>query len=263
MNLEKSTLKLLERLNIESIRPIFWQNRKYSYISRTSGWDEFSNGRWGDSRSPAFGDIDLSASQMLRQSPKRAYELCCCPQLFRTWPTSLSDTEVLKKSLIRLNKTHFFKLKSQPALSAVRSSDKVYGWRPKNGLLYQKQTPDAAVTNGVITYYIVDKAGNLSSNTKDDDINAVTWGVFRGEEILQPTIVEVSFLAWKDDMYHLEDWISIYKSKVIQELVPQEQLEIVYNLLTSFADYVLCNLVNNDFTNNNSVMFQLLESVSA
>ena len=49
----------------------FWQHRKYSYISRTATWDEFPNGRWGDSRSPAFGDIDLCASELLRQSPKR------------------------------------------------------------------------------------------------------------------------------------------------------------------------------------------------
>jgi len=28
-----------------------------SYIARTNDWDEFPNGRWGVSRSPAFGDI--------------------------------------------------------------------------------------------------------------------------------------------------------------------------------------------------------------
>lgn len=330
MNLEKSTLMLLEKLNLvdcvkdsslvsedlpwrkslhpnrskESIRPIFWQNRKYSYISRTSGWDEFPNGRWGDSRSPAFGDIDLSASQLLRQSPKRAFELWGCPQTIDDlsdifvkylkketnalpWSDGPigSDTEILRSSLIRLNEKGFFTLNSQPALSAVRSSDKVYGWGPKNGFLYQKQyleflvhkdvaskllksieAHNSAATTGVITYYIVDKAGDLSTNSKDEDINAVTWGVFPGEEILQPTIVEkMSFLAWKDEVYHLvEEWISIFKSKAIQELVSQEQLEAFFNLLNFFSDnYVLCNLVNNDFTSENDVMFQLLESIHA
>lgn len=28
-----------------------------SYIARTNDWDEFPNGRWGVSRSPAFGNI--------------------------------------------------------------------------------------------------------------------------------------------------------------------------------------------------------------
>lgn len=330
MNLEKSTLMLLEELNLvdcvkdsalvsedlpwrkslhpnrskESIRPIFWQNRKYSYISRTSGWDEFPNGRWGDSRSPAFGDIDLSASQLLRQSPKRALELWGCPQSLDEFAEIFvkylkketnalpwcdgpigSDTDVLRDSLIDLNQKGLFTLNSQPSLSAVRSSDKIYGWGPKNGFLYQKQYLEFLIhkdvaanllnsveahnsreSTGVITYYIVDKAGNLSTNSKDEDINAVTWGVFPGEEILQPTIVEkMSFLAWKDEVYHLlDEWISIYKTKSIQELVPQEQLEAFYDLLTSFSDnYVLCNLVNNDFTSENDVMFQLLDSVIA
>lgn len=329
MNLEKSTLMLLEKLNLvdcvkdsalvsedlpwrkslhpnrskESIRPIFWQNRKYSYISRTSGWDEFPNGRWGDSRSPAFGDIDLSASQLLRQSPKRAFELWGCPQTLSDLADIFvkylnketnalpwcdgpigSDTDVLKSSLIDLNRKGYFTLNSQPSLSAVRSNDKVYGWGPKNGFLYQKQYLEFLVhkdvaaellksikshnsieSTGVITYYVVDKAGNLSTNSKDEDINAVTWGVFPGEEILQPTIVEkMSFLAWKDEVYHLlEEWISIYKTKAIQELVSQEQLEKFYELLTSFSDnYVLCNLVNNDFTSDNNVMFELLSNAS-
>ena len=26
-------------------------------MQRTASWDEFPNGRWGDSRSPAFGDL--------------------------------------------------------------------------------------------------------------------------------------------------------------------------------------------------------------
>jgi methylenetetrahydrofolate reductase (NADPH) len=80
MNLEKGTRMLLEELNLvprietikplpwrqcltpsrrnESIRPIFWANRTKSYISRTENWDEYPNGRFGDSRSPAYGEID-------------------------------------------------------------------------------------------------------------------------------------------------------------------------------------------------------------
>lgn len=80
MNLEKGTKMLLEELNLvprietikplpwrqsltpnrrqESIRPIFWANRTKSYISRTENWDEYPNGRFGDSRSPAYGELD-------------------------------------------------------------------------------------------------------------------------------------------------------------------------------------------------------------
>jgi methylenetetrahydrofolate reductase (NADPH) len=80
MNLEKGTRMLLEELALlprvetikplpwrqsltpnrraETIRPIFWANRTKSYISRTENWDEYPNGRFGDSRSPAYGELD-------------------------------------------------------------------------------------------------------------------------------------------------------------------------------------------------------------
>lgn len=36
------------------------------------------------------------------------------------------------------------------------------------------------------------------TNMDDGAANTVTWGVFPGKEIVQPTIIEeVSFLAWK------------------------------------------------------------------
>jgi len=39
------------------VRPIFWAHRPQSYLTRTATWDEFPNGRWGDARSPAFGEL--------------------------------------------------------------------------------------------------------------------------------------------------------------------------------------------------------------
>jgi hypothetical protein len=36
------------------------------------------------------------------------------------------------------------------------------------------------------------------TNTDEDAANTVTWGVFPGKEIVQPTIIgKVSFCAWK------------------------------------------------------------------
>ena len=50
----------------------------------------------------------------------------------------------------------------------------------------------------MITYYVINKRGDLTTNTHSDGPNAVTWGVFPGKEIVQPTIVEaISFMAWK------------------------------------------------------------------
>src|ERR1700730_508388 len=82
MNLQQATRMVLEELGLapsegsplpkalpwrqslglnrreEDVRPIFWRNRNKSYVVRTQDWDEFPNGRWGDSRSPAFGELD-------------------------------------------------------------------------------------------------------------------------------------------------------------------------------------------------------------
>ena len=77
MNLERSTAEIIKGLNIldstrmlpwkipasekregEEVRPIFWANNPDSYIARTHKWDEFPNGRWGLSQSPAFGEVD-------------------------------------------------------------------------------------------------------------------------------------------------------------------------------------------------------------
>ena len=42
------------------------------------------------------------------------------------------------------------------------------------------------------------------TNTLKDAVNAVTWGVFPGQEIVQSTIIEeTSFLAWKVGCYIL------------------------------------------------------------
>lgn len=49
-----------------------------------------------------------------------------------------------------------------------------------------------------ITYYCINNRGDLRTNSHSDGPNAVTWGVFPGKEIVQPTIVEaISFMAWK------------------------------------------------------------------
>ena len=45
------------RGRMELVRPIFWTSRPRSYMIRTSNWDEFPNGRWGDSSAASFGEL--------------------------------------------------------------------------------------------------------------------------------------------------------------------------------------------------------------
>lgn len=83
----------------------FWANRQKSYLSRSEqaffpypalpahayafflvsfrtaeNWDEFPNGRWGDSRSPAYGEFDGYLLPQLKLSKEAAYELWGKPE---------------------------------------------------------------------------------------------------------------------------------------------------------------------------------------
>lgn len=227
----------------ENVRPIFWKHRKASYVQRTQDWDEFPNGRWGDSRSPAFGELDAygiglrgtnESNQKLYGFPTSIQDIGNTFAKYVTgelkslpWSESAITGEVdaIKTELLALNKRGFLTINSQPSVNGVRSSDPVFGWGPKNGYVYQKSYLELFVSPEVLTdlitnierdpdmtYYAVDKDGTLKTNCHEGP-NAVTWGVYPGKEIIQPTVVEtISFMAWKDEAFRLgEDWAHCYE----------------------------------------------------
>ena len=80
---------------------------------------------------------------------------------------------------------------------------------------------------------------------------AVTWGVFPGKEIMQPTIVDTrSFFIWKDEAFGLwmNDWSSIYE----QESASFKILKEIYET------YYLVNIVDNDYVDGD-MMQQILK----
>lgn len=318
MNLEKSSVMVLEKLGLissnnvddlpfrkslnptrtnETVRPIFWKNRKHSYVTRTQGWDEFPNGRWGDSNSAAFGDVELFTSGLLRQSSKRCIELWGEPKTIEDianlvvkyleggvnslpWSDTPVTSEInsIKEELIQINKRGILTVNSQPRVNGARSDDPAFGWGPKNGFVYQKQYLEFLVpksklqkliskieaTNrpynsnlhqkdnfNMLTYFAIDKNDDLSTNAKDDSANAVTWGIFPGQEVLQPTIVEkVSFLAWKDEVFRIaEEWSSIFEEG--------DSKSIIKHIID---DYALVNIVDNDYVGEAKI-FGLLKDL--
>lgn len=87
------------------------------------------------------------------------------------------------------------------------------GWGPRGGYVFQKafveffaDEKDVATIEeniktrggGWVDYFAANLKGDFKSNMADGGRNAVTWGVFPGQEIAQSTIIEKpSFLAWK------------------------------------------------------------------
>lgn len=230
----------------EDVRPIFWRNRQKAYIMRTQDWDEFPNGRWGDSRSPAFGELDAygiglpGTNEANRkkwgepQSIRDIAELFCSylNKKLDSLPWSetplTSESDAIKDDLYALNKRGVLTINSQPAVDGVKSTHPVYGWGPNVGYVYQKSYLEVLVhpklfpkiiervsSNPELTYYAVTKTGDLDTNAPADSPNAVTWGVFPGKEIVQPTIVEsVSFLAWRDEAFSLGmDWAKCFDAE--------------------------------------------------
>ncbi|KAJ3526405.1 hypothetical protein NM688_g8266 [Phlebia brevispora] len=292
MNLEKGTRLLLEELKLvprvevvkplpwrqsltpsrrtENIRPIFWANRTRSYLSRTENWDEYPNGRFGDSRSPAYGELD-GYGIWIKQTKEEAYKYwdhpTCLADITKVfgdfclgklpalpWSDTAPslETSVISQQLAKLNEMGFLTINSQPAVDGVRSDDKVHGWGPSNGFVYQKAyleffvSPELLDTlipyiekDPEITYYAINKRGDLRTNNHSDGPNAVTWGVFPGKEIIQPTIVEaISFMAWKDEAYELgRQWAKYYEPE-----------SATRTFLTRLMDtFLLVNVVHNDY----------------
>jgi methylenetetrahydrofolate reductase (NADPH) len=155
------------------------------------------------------------------------------------------ETNVLTESLIDLNSRGLLTINSQPAVNAAKSSDPVHGWGPRNGYVYQKSYLELLISSELLsevltrinrdpelTYYCINKAGELTTNAPTDGPNAVTWGIFPGKEIVQPTIVErVSFMAWKDEFFRLgQDWAECYPASSPSRYLVQDLMDTYYLL---------------------------------
>jgi methylenetetrahydrofolate reductase (NADPH) len=189
MNLEKSVNEVIKQLDLkiasktrelpwkkysnpkrvqENVRPIFWKNTPKSYLSKTWYWDEFPNGIWGDSRSPAFGNLTdhfISFCKDYISVKDSSKKLKALKKIWGEKLSSIEDVGVvfinfiegkinklpwceeseleveineIKDSLRELNSHRIFTINSQPAVNGKPSSDPVFGWGPSNGYVYQR-----------------------------------------------------------------------------------------------------------------------------
>ncbi|CAO3637361.1 unnamed protein product [Cunninghamella echinulata] len=277
LNLERSIKLILQELKLISQDLSKSQNTKLLTPFRTNqdlehaeSWDEFPNGRYGDSRSPAFGEVTYSASQSLptsQASMKWGYpkshdditrifvqyingELNSLPWSEEKLQT---ETDAIRRALADINRQGYWTVGSQPSVNGVPSQDPVFGWGPKGGYVYQKAFLEFFVSSSqldtilnrfkkdpYITYYAMNRNGDLLTNVLDNEAqNAVTWGVFPGKEIVQPTLIErANFESWNEEAFRLwSEWELQY--------APDTDTA---KLLKQVGDtYWLVNVVHNDF----------------
>lgn len=253
-------------------------------LGRDATWDEFTNGRFGDSRSPAYGEID-GYGPSLKVSNKKAYEIWGYPvnvnDIKNTFIKYLersidalpwsdlglsAETALIQEELIQLNEKGYLSLASQPATNSTPSTDKIFGWGPRGGNLYQKAFVELFIhkqqwelelkpkiqRNGAkFSYYLGDSTGLFETNLEPQSSSVVTWGVFPNSQVLQTTIIEEeSFKAWRDEAFSI--WLEW--SKLFPRNTPTNAF-----LKQMHRDYYLVSIVHHDFSDCDGLWDMLLE----
>jgi methylenetetrahydrofolate reductase (NADPH) len=179
-------------------------------LGREATWDDFPNGRWGDARSPAYGEID-GYGPSLHVTNAQAISLWGYPKaledindLFvRHLKGELSaipwteeevheETGIITDQLLRLNQQGLWTVASQPAVNGLRSEDPTFGWGPRNGFIFQKAFVEffAPATTwralheklkspeicSMVTYYAVNAAGDFVSSDLSGGVSASGTG---------------------------------------------------------------------------------------
>ncbi|GME82784.1 unnamed protein product [Ambrosiozyma monospora] len=253
-------------------------------MGKDATWDEFPNGRFGDSRSPAYGEID-GYGPSLKVTSTKAYELWGYPKtlkdiskIFISYLSKKIDclpwsemginpeTALIQEELIGLNELNWFTIASQPATNCSKSDDKIFGWGPNNGYVYQKAFIEMFVPkkdwdnkllpklkgNPQVSYYLSDVQGHFESNLKASESNCVTWGVFPDREIVQTTIIEEeSFKAWSDEAFKIwNEWKLLYMKQ-------DDSSKLIKDVLDS---YVLITVVHHDYPDEQALWELLLDN---
>jgi len=221
-----------------------------------TSWDEFPNGRFGDARSPAYGEMDgygaglkLPPAEALKQWGEpttlkdvsrifSSYLSGTLPSIPWSEEPLRAETSSISSALQRLNhEHHWWTVGSQPAVDGAPSAHPVHGFGPKGGYVYQKAFVEFFLApedlaeferrsaeeersriargegeEGAIKWFAGNRAGESKTNMKKGDVNAVTWGVFGGKEIVTTTLIEeMSFKAWNEEAFAIWlEWSQLY-----------------------------------------------------
>ncbi len=277
-----------DRKTSEDVRPIYWSNRPVSYLTRTEIWDDFPNGRWGNIESPTFGELNQyhairagSRSDKIKAKRKKMWGepksikditdvfVSFCKGKINSLPWCemplAQESKQISDDLLNLNEMGYFTINSQPKINGLPSEDAEAGWGGPGGRIYQKAYLEFFTSKDKldrllksigskenISYEAININGDLITNLPENNVMAVTWGVFPNKEIIQPTIVDMrSFLIWKDEAFSLwmDDWASIYEAK-------SESYKLIKEI---YDTYYLVNIVDNDYVDGD-LMQQILKS---
>merc|ERR1719174_422137 len=223
---------------VESTRPIFWAQRPKSYVERTQCWNELPDGRFGQREPETFkspAPVKPAEDAAKKLSDEWAFsDEAGLAELFMEflqtgsavsqlpWCAEKPGLEMvgIRNQLIEMCRAGMLTINSQARVNGALSTDVVYGWGPAGGVVYQKayveffcsptmlkKLKDHFHKKKDVDWMVISKSGDLQTSANAsaaEQVTAVTWGVFPGREIQQPTVVDsASFRAWKDEAFAL------------------------------------------------------------
>lgn len=262
-------------------------------LGREATWDDFPNGRFGDSRSPAYGEIDgygvsihMSVTQAIKYwgHPAKSEDindlfvkhiegqLAAIP-----WSEEelLPESSTIKPHLLKMNTKGWWTVASQPAVNGERSSHATYGWGPQHGFVFQKafveffipkadwvvlreRLADPEVRDSVCFY-----ASNANGDFASSD---ATGGSARGEEETSTNAVTWGVFPGKE----------IVTPTIIEEVSFRAWSEEAFGIWAEWSkvygrgsdsekllssikeDYWLVNIIHNDFVEKDALWNFLL-----
>jgi len=177
------------------------------------------------------------------------------------------ETGLIAQNLAKINKCGVLTINSQPSANCVESTDPILGWGQPGGYVFQKAyleffTSEENVMALLqvlgrfpgVNFQVVNNSGRVNfTNIKHKRPIAVTWGVFPGREIMQPTIVDpIAFNQWRTEAFGLwtEQWGKLYEPDSCSRKVIDSINE----------SYYLVNLVDNDFPKGNC-LWEVMEDM--
>jgi methylenetetrahydrofolate reductase (NADPH) len=256
---------------VESTRPIFWAQRAKSYVERTNNWNEFPDGRFGQRDAEMFKPASRThSSEDLAKKLSDEWSFSDevgLSELFVKFLTTGSDVTQLpwcqekpglemvgiRSQLCEMCRAGMLTINSQARVNGALSTDLVYGWGPAGGVVYQKAYVEFFCSPAMlkmlkehfakkkdVDWMAISKSGDMqTSPNATGPVTAVTWGVFPGREIQQPTVVDAaSFKAWKDEAFALWDMFLEVNTE------NDTQKQTVNNIAES---WFLVNVVDNNF----------------
>ncbi|KAF8823798.1 hypothetical protein HHX47_DHR9000107 [Lentinula edodes] len=184
-------------------------------LNKADSWDDFPNGRWGDSKSPAYGvqgpwgNNDAINQVTISQwgNPQSLDDLTALFLKYLhsdidTTPFSsdpiLDESKLILPHLRKLTERGWWTVGSQPAVDGIDSSDPVVGWGPRNGYVFQKSFVEFFCTEedvNMIEKKVAEKGDGwvhyYAANSKEEAFSIwLDWASFYRPDSLERKLLE-------------------------------------------------------------------------